>query len=320
MEWELFWNQLLDEHKLRETVKEMNQVDQARSGTIRIEQICHRIFDEYDCWKETYERIRDDFWKTIEPIGYVHLHTSRIKSLDSLLEKVITKRYRQLTDSKSRYAGINGDNYRNIITDIIGVRLIVNYRGNWKEIHKELIQLFPYNPDVIYDEETLMPHVPNKNYQAECPKVYYAEGDDIREYSQYGFIPKLHKTNYRSIHYTISFEEAYIELQLRTIYDEAWSDCNHNYVYKKEDNKSHIALEQISSVLSKLTNISNDIVEQMKDVYEKELITVNKDGKWNAPLDLLEKWNQTVKRLGIVEQDIAFLRNKMIVEKEGGKI
>ena len=33
--------------------------------------------------------------------------------------------------------------------------------------------------------------------------------------------------------------------QVRTIYDEAWSDCDHNYVYKQDENKSHTALEQM---------------------------------------------------------------------------
>lgn len=319
MEWEHFWNQLLDEHKLRSKVNDMNQVDLVKNGALCIEQICHQIYDEYDSLKDHYEQIRDDFWKIIETIDYVHLHTSRIKSIDSLLVKVVTKRYRQMMDRKSRYAGINGSNYKDIMTDLIGLRLIVSYRGNWKNIHEKLIHLFPFNSEITYDEEMLMPHVPNQNYQAECPKAYYAQGDDIQEYIQYGLIPKLHNMNYRSIHYTISFEGAYIELQIRTIYDEAWSDCNHNYVYKKEDNKSYIALEQMSSVLSKLTNLSNDIGEQMKDIYDKELITVKGEGNWYAPLDIVQRWDQAIMRLEVVEREIAVLRGKMVAEKEDGK-
>lgn len=318
MEWERFWNQLLDEHKLRGMVEDMNQVDLVKTGTTCIEQICHQIFDKYDSWKANCENVRNDFWKLIEPIGNVHLHTSRIKSLDSLLEKVIKKRYRHIADRQSRYAGINGDTYKDIITDLIGLRLIVNYRGNWKDIHKKLIQLFPFNPDIEYDENVLMPHSQSGHYQAECPKAYYAKGDDVQEYEQYGLIPRLHKMNYRSIHYTISFEGVYIELQLRTIYDEAWSDCDHNYVYKKEDNKSFIALEQISSVLSRLTNLSNDIGEQMRDIYEDELIMVSGDGRWQAPPAIIQKWNQAIVRIEDVQHDMMVLKNKMIAEKKEG--
>ena len=251
MEWEHFWNQLLDEHKLRSKVNDMNQVDLVKNGAPCIEQICHQIYDEYDSLKDHYEQIRDDFWKIIETIDYVHLHTSRIKSIDSLLVKVVTKRYRQMMDRKSRYAGINGSNYKDIMTDLIGLRLIVSYRGNWKNIHEKLIHLFPFNSEITYDE--------------------------------------------------------------------AWSDCNHNYVYKKEDNKSYIALEQMSSVLSKLTNLSNDIGEQMKDIYDKELITVKGEGNWYAPLDIVQRWDQAIMRLEVVEREIAVLRGKMVAEKEDGK-
>ena len=65
MEWEHFWNQLLDEHKLRSKVNDMNQVDLVKNGAPCIEQICHQIYDEYDSLKDHYEQIRDDFWKII---------------------------------------------------------------------------------------------------------------------------------------------------------------------------------------------------------------------------------------------------------------
>jgi ppGpp synthetase/RelA/SpoT-type nucleotidyltranferase len=120
--------------------------------------------------------------------------------------------------------------------------------------------------------------------------------------------------NYRGIHYIISFDRTYIELQVRTIYDEAWSDCDHNYVYKKDDNKSHIALKQMSGVLSQLTNLSNDIGELMKDIYDEELITIQADGQWCTTLHILEEWDKSVNRMEKVKQDIREIQCKMVTE------
>lgn len=75
---------------------------------------------------------------------------------------------------------------------------------------------------------------------------------------------------YRSIHYVASYQKVYIEIQVRTIYDEAWSDCDHNYVYKKDDNMSHMALEKLSHILSDLTSVSNDIRDSMKDIFDNQ--------------------------------------------------
>lgn len=95
---------------------------------------------------------------------------------------------------------------------------------------------------------------------------HYADGDD---YSQYKGIIKAepHSKGYRSIHYVISYQGVYIELQVRTIYDEAWSDCDHNYVYKNDANPNNLALKGLTSVLSKVTNCASDIAEMMHLIY-----------------------------------------------------
>lgn len=243
MEWEAFWNALLDKHKLRRKVEEMDQVDAVKGHTTNTKEICHCIYDDYSLWRGECEKRKDDLWKIIEEFPGVHLHTSRIKSLDSLIEKVIRKRHEWLGDDDSKYANINVSNYRDIITDLVGLRLIINYRGHWLDMHKEILSEFPMALDRVYEKDKLLAHVADRNIQAELPKAYYAEGDDIKQYIDHGLIPKKHKMNYRSIHYTLSFKGVYVEIQVRTIYDEAWSDCDHNYVYKKDDNKSHAALQ-----------------------------------------------------------------------------
>ncbi|MDE7351834.1 MAG: hypothetical protein K2O06_02100 [Acetatifactor sp.] len=313
MEWDTFWDTLLDEHKLRHKVIELDAVDAAKGHTINTKEICRCIYDDYSSWRNECEKQRAALWEIIQTFQGVHLHTSRIKTLESLIDKVIRKRHEWLGDDNSKYAQINVENYKNIITDLAGLRIIINYRGHWQDIHDNLLKLFPILPNVIYEKDKLLSHIPERNIQAELPKVYYAEGDDIEQYTIRGLIPNRHKMNYRSIHYTLSFQGIYIEIQVRTIYDEAWSDCDHNYVYKKDENKSHTALQQLSGILSKLTNLSNDIGEQMKDIYDTESVIDSCQNGWNTSKEVVTQVNNAICRLKKVEIDLQHFKNKLTI-------
>jgi len=100
---------------------------------------------------------------------------------------------------------------------------------------------------------------------------------------------------------------------MRTIYDEAWSDCDHNYVYKKDDNKSHDALEKLSKILSKLTNLANDIGEKMKDIYDEQLIE-NSVGGWSCSDKLISELDQLSVRMTEISDDINSFKKKIIVK------
>lgn len=315
MEWEELWDSLLDKQKLRQKIMEMDQVDQAKNHAVFTKEICHSIYTDYSNFKENLERVKEDIWSILEQFPGVHLHTSRIKSMESLIEKVINKRHEWLADDDSKYAQINVNNYRDIISDLIGLRLIINYRGYWADLHEKIIERFPFDKNGIYEEDKLLPHSKNGSFLAELPKVYFAEGDDIRKYVEKGLIPKKHKMNYRSIHYTVSFHNVYIEIQVRTIYDEAWSDCDHSYVYKKDDNKSHTALAQMSGILAKLTNLSNDLGEQMKDVYDAESIVERKSIGWQTSQKVIDEVDKSIYRIEEIEREMKLFRERLVSEE-----
>ena len=58
-------------------------------------------------------------------LAQVHLQSGRVKEKDSLIEKVIRKRYEYIGSKTSAYAHLRGDNYAEIITDLVGVKLII---------------------------------------------------------------------------------------------------------------------------------------------------------------------------------------------------
>lgn len=115
----------------------------------------------------------------IEGLHGVHLQTSRIKNLDSLLGKVITKRHENYANKKNGYSRINAGNYKSIITDLIGMRLIINYWGKWSDIHQEIVKAFPDTEPEQYDQFDILPHPENRDcILVEIPKVYYIETNE----------------------------------------------------------------------------------------------------------------------------------------------
>ena len=257
----------------------MDAIDCEKNGECKIKNICHDIYTDYKSYREELEQVRKNFLEIIDTFPGVHLQTSRVKTLDSLLEKVITKRHQHLLDAENLYSDINGGNYKDILTDLVGIRLIISYRGKWIDLHNTIVERFPYIEDkTLYKPNRFIPHLSTgKGIIAEIPVVYYAYNDDIKAYEQTGIRAELREDGYRSIHYIISYQHTYIEIQVRTIYDEAWSDCDHLYVYKHEENKSHTALKELSGILCNLTNVSNELGDKMCDIFQEESI-IEKDG------------------------------------------
>lgn len=249
----------------------------------------------------------------------VHLQKSRVKSIESILWKIIDKRYHSLRNANSKYVNINSDNYNSIITDLIGMRIILNYRGNWTSIHDEIVKCFPYPKEGFQSRGTsgTVEHLESgDNLLAQNPIAYYAEGDDIGEYVKYGLDVKPHKMGYRSIHYIVSYQKIYIEIQVRTIYDEAWSDCDHNYVYKKDDNTSHTALEKLSHILSELTNVSNDIGDSMKDIFDNQSFRDVGNETWETSEEKRRTLKAQVDKINEVYEEFLAFYDKVEVKQE----
>lgn len=273
--WKEYWNDLLEKNKLVTAVNQMNIIDASN----KTEKICRNIYGNYNDLYENLIKVHNKLVVEINEAGkWIYLHSSRIKSMDSLIVKVIQKRYQNINSKTSRYAILECDNYKNIITDLIGVRLIISERGKWKELHKAIVNKFPMLSDYNYEEGILLPHQSGINCLAEKPKAYYVRNDDNNVYHQFNIQPVLSKEGYRSIHYILSYDAVYVEIQVRNIYDEAWCNCSHNYVYKQEVNPSNRALKQISLILSDLTNVSSDLEAMMKEVFDGRM-PINANGE-----------------------------------------
>ena len=291
-DWDLYWDELIEDNKMQADIISLNEQDELRGyGEEHTKIICKEIYDDFTLANKELETVKQEFLTILGSLKNVHSFSSRLKAGDSLLLKIIRKRKEKYADIK--YREINAGTYRKTLGDIIGMRVILHYQGQWRDVHNELISVFPESD--TYPPKGFLPHREGEMFIAEEPKAYYAQGDDISQFE--GVIQAVpHKKGYRSKHYIISFKNAYIELQVRTIYDEAWSDCDHTYVYKNEANPNSLALTQMTHILSKVTKTASDISELMRAIYYNRYVSCS-GNKIAVDTEGDEKMREIIKNL-----------------------
>lgn len=310
-EWDPWWNDFLRTKKLRMKVRELDESDCLVGIKPLTKELCYEVYNNYDAISKQREQIKQDLVNVLGKLEQVHLQSGRVKTKESLIEKIIRKRHEYIGSKTSGYACIDSANYSDIITDLVGIRLIVNYRGKWQDIHKEVLNMFPLMELSSYNGVEHLPHVKGKSFLAEIPKAYYAPGDSIEQFIEANLEVKEHTQGYRSIHYVISYQNCYVELQVRTIYDEAWSDCDHSYVYKHEAKPNNRALKKLSHILCEITNVANDIGDNMHDIYEDERLSDADGDVWKASSDDICFFNKMINKLKKAEAELEDFANRL---------
>ena len=202
----------------------------------------------------------------------MHSIRHRLKDVDSLLAKIIMKRA-QVSRDWTTNPEIAEKNYYKIITDIIGIRILIRYRHQWKAVH-ELIWSKYYDSTRPYISDWEGDYVsdPGVKYIVEQPKAYVKQEEDRKNYEDIGkniLDIRSSDNKYASIHYIINLGGRYVELQVRTIFDEAWCECNHDFVYKKQHQGAKVnqeILSRLSVILSQHTTAAESITSLMYEL------------------------------------------------------
>ena len=202
------------------------------------------IYDHYIVNKEAYEApARYIINKMMDAPG-VHSVRYRIKKPEHLIEKIIRKRINKPDKI------ININNYTQEITDIIGIRALYLFKSDWKDIHTYVMQEWD---------------------MAENPILYYRNGDSVKYINDVccaGCDAKEHKYGYRSLHYLISMQfskkKFIAELQMRTIFEEAWSEIDHDIRYPYFINHP-VFLNQLL-ILNRLAGTADEVASYMQDL------------------------------------------------------
>lgn len=216
----------------------------------------------------------------------IHSARYRTKSIESLIIKYVKKK--ALLPEKQgnnynieKYRPMNKDNYYKIITDLIGIRILIRYQQQWEVIHNWIWNNF-FKVEKSYIKNWIddYPSGDTDDFLVEKPKLYLREEKDLPMYQKYGkdiFDWCVSKEGYSSIHYLLWYDGKYVEVQVRTIYDEAWSECTHDLVYKCKHKAKRAELERLSECLATQTQAAGMISDMMFDKSQVE--SRKKEGK-----------------------------------------
>ncbi|MCI8578805.1 MAG: GTP pyrophosphokinase [Lachnospiraceae bacterium] len=205
----------------------------------------------------------NDYLYDIEGAG-IHSYRYRTKKPGHLLEKIIRKR----SESPEEYKYIDRKNYYKYMTDLIGIRVFFLYREDWIYFHNYIISRFENNPELyLEDRLTDFDEDPEHNYIAEKPKVYRRTGD-TRIYDKRQ-IEIRSEGIYRSLHYIIKYKGYYIEIQGRTLFEEGWSEIDHDIVYPyfMDDEM----LSDFSTLLNRLAGMADEMSSYFRRIKQQKL-------------------------------------------------
>lgn len=257
--------------------------------------------------------------KFLQKCTQVHSVRWRVKEPEHLLEKIVRKK----ASGSPKYKEISVENYSELITDLVGVRVLHLFKHEWLDIHH---------------------YIQNCWEQVETVVAYIREGDEgavVESYSSNGCKVQTHPAGYRSVHYIIltqpTIKKVISEIQVRTIFEEGWSEIDHKVRYPNfMDNKlvSYFLtiFNRMSGSADEMGTFVNDLVAEIKwkelqlDLKKKEqeehLQKIEKlaqdlskersvSKKKDSSLEKLKEEIESVRRNSIQMPDISFAKLNM---------
>lgn len=215
------------------------------------------IHDDYVRHVGELEKLASYISNRYRSLNGVHSVRSRVKDPESLIEKVIRK--------SNRERRIEVENYKDEITDLIGVRALLLYKQDWSHVAE-------------FTEESWEIR--------EGPIAYLRPGDPKGYYEGEGCKVKEHPSGYRSVHYILACkpgrEETFVELQIRTLFEEAWSEIDHafRYPYGADNNLTSDLLEVLNQLVGAADEVARFLpflaqriqkYEEEREEYEEEI-------------------------------------------------
>ncbi|WP_337914396.1 RelA/SpoT domain-containing protein [Vibrio cholerae] len=215
--------------------------------------------------KETAEL----FAKIIQRCSKVHSVRWRVKDPEHLMEKIVRKTINGANSFNSDYIGINKDNYHEIITDLVGIRALHLFKDDCLEIDSYLCGIWNTK---------------------ERPTYYVRDGDETKdEFEQ--FEVKQHPAGYRSLHYVFESQPlnqiVYTEVQVRTIFEEGWSEIDHKIRYPNFSDNPQISY--FLRIFNRLAGSADEMGSFVKEL-------VNEFESTARDLDAVKKENEVFKK------------------------
>ena len=206
--------------------------------TLTFEQSCidwstlESICQSYSSFQDSLQRIVKKYSRAVETFESVHSVSGRVKDVEHLCEKIIRNNQGHIQKGRS----INVENYCEYIRDLVGIRILHLYKDDWSTIHDNIVEYFGNKLIDSY--------------------AYVRQGDNERLYE--GHVRISEHRPYRSVHYVVKDESGiYIELQVRTLFEEAWGEIDHNLRYPYDMHNKMI--NEYMDILSQLMGMGNEM-------------------------------------------------------------
>ncbi len=258
------------EFDLKRIQKNLNLSEKSIANCPIPEAELKKIHQNYSSYLAELEKIRTEILGILneELSSEVHSIRCRIKKPDHLIGKIIRNVYR----NPKKYEGISAENYFKTITDLIGVRIIILDKRDWKSVHRDLMKIFGNFPeryvrraeDIVTNYDRYAAEVGSQStgrlcgYHAERPVAYITSEDDREIYQDDYLKVDNSKSHYRSVHYIIRYKIVYFEIQVRTLFEEGWLEFDHRMKYPNDQNNKK--KQEYIGVLSSLAIAADRLI------------------------------------------------------------
>lgn len=191
----------------------------------------------------------------------VHSVKTRVKDPKRLLQKLV----RKTPDRREKYGenyNFNIQNYKDEITDIMGIRVIHLFKEDWEEIHQ-----------FITEKWEVIEIVAN-----------IRDGDNVAPFEEKSIPVRSRISGYRSVHYLIKYGTKYdssiIEIQVRTIFEEGYGEIDHQLRYSHDYDIPEVLAQNLmllnriagtSDEMASLINKLNQSFSEIETKYNKKL-------------------------------------------------
>lgn len=254
-------NSLLNIEKL---IKDFNlPVDAIKTTKLDIEEL-RAIYDEHKSRFDDLENVGSSIAGQLRRARGVHSLKYRVKDPEHLIAKIIRKRLQEA----SRFIGIG--NYKDEISDLVGIRALHLFKEDWQSIH---------------DYVTTTWNIQGK------PVANIREGDSEKwtsAYKKLGCDICPRDAGYRSVHYLIQSQPTkfvhIVELQVRTLFEEGWSEVDHCIRYPHDLNNPVLA--PLLFIFNRLAGSADEVASyivwlqaEMQSIEEQHLYVLEERDK-----------------------------------------
>lgn len=186
----------------------------------------------------------------------IYLTNHRVKKVADIYLKTKRKGYKKVTDNK----------------DFAGMRILCLFEDDVFIVHRHLVEILSKNGYEL-DECKIY------NFNPKSRKIQQAIETTKSVFSTITPVLEDKESGYKSMHYLVTTKhnkrDCYVEIQLRTLFQDVWGELEHTLSYKRGNIHPHI--KKSFQLLSNDIANSDMLISHLRTINDREIITDNYD-------------------------------------------